>query len=495
MKYLSLLSLLPLFIGCGASHNTTVMPEFSVRDSLKTSVITVEVPGFDEAMDPIGATAFWYAWHSQDQESHQLFFDADGRSSFEVSENIVRSYGLIYDKSFFEFVARPGEDLTLQFLRDTVNAGYQLRAPNAPFTDQAIEIVTALAPPDWPTRDSLSKGITDLDSLFAFNEDIAEQRRRRLADLWASGKYTDPMLLEYANSYINHQVRYDLNFQVMDADKSLNPDSLARRYLMPNAGKPFADPIISSSELISDLRYEQMAITGMAYRATKHLPKAERKAARYAHSAQLIDSLYEGYLRDVFLTLIYNQQLPVENPAPILITDAERFVRTTPYPSLSGPLRKKLSIRAGEVNPVNLYEQQLPNIPEGIDNPIPDILAAHAGKVVVLDFWATWCSPCIDEMKNDYPAFMEKYDPEQIAVVFLAQSSPENIWRDQVSKLEFSAIHLQTNKEQTSVVSKLFGISGIPHHAIFDQRGKLVKAKTDGPGYGLAGEVDKLLRR
>lgn len=128
-----------------------------------------------------------------------------------------------------------------------------------------------------------------------------------------------------------------------------------------------------------------------------------------------------------------------------------------------------------------------------MDNPIPAILAEHAGKVIILDFWATWCSPCINEMENHYPAFMKKYDPEQVAVVFLAQSSPENLWRDQISKLEFSAIHLRTNKEQTSVVGKLFGISGIPHHTIFDQQGKLVKAKTGGPGHGLADEVDKLL--
>ena len=85
---------------------------------------------------------------------------------------------------------------------------------------------------------------------------------------------------------------------------------------------------------------------------------------------------------------------------------------------------------------------------------------------------------------------MKKDAPEQVAVVFLAQRRPEHIWQDMVSTLEFSAIHLQTNKEQTSVVGKLFGIGGIPHHVIFDQNGKLAKAKTDGPGYGWAEEVD-----
>jgi thiol-disulfide isomerase/thioredoxin len=493
MKLIPLLLLLLLVSQNCTNEESISTPEFSVRDSLTTSIINIEVPDFDESVNPNTVRAYWDVWHSQDNESHQLFLDADGHTSFEVSENITRSYSLIYGESFLDLVVRPGENLNLQLLRDAANNEYRLHALGSPFTNEAAEIISVLAPPIWPVRDSLTTGITDLDSLFAIHEGFAEQRRQRLKRLWGSEKYTDPLLLEYANSYINHQVRHDLNNQVMSVQESPNLDSLLQRYLMPNAGKQFADPTIFNAELIRDLHYEQMAVTSLAYSATKHLPKAKRKAAYYAKSVRLVDSLYDGYLHDLFLTRIYNLQLPVKDPAPGLVADAKRFIRTTPYPSLSGPIRKKLSVLAGEVKPIDLYEQQLPKIPAGMDNPIPDILAANAGKVIVLDFWATWCSPCINEMKDGYPAFMEKYDPEQVVVVFLARNSPENIWRDQVSKLKFSAVHLLTNKEQTNVVNKLFGISGIPHHAIFDQQGKLVTAKTDGPRYGLADEVDKLL--
>lgn len=468
--------------------------EFSVRDSLKTSTITVEVADLDPAIDPIAAVAYWSVWYDQDQQSEQLDFVTPGRNSFEVSQNIIRSYKLIYDQKFYDLLVRPGEDLTVQFVRDTLNGGYRLRAPDAPFTDQAAEIYEVIAPPNFDTILALTEGIKDLDSLNAVYHDVAEQRRRRLDHLWATGKYTDPLLLEYANGYIDHQINYFFYQDVMMADKSLDPDSLRYRYYRQYADKLLPQPVIFNDELIDILYSEQSTITRPAYWAAKHLEGAERRAAYYTGSIRLIDSLYDGFLHDFFLNCVYSNQLSVTDPAPTLMADAERFARTTPYPIFRDPLRKQLSILKGEIIPINRYHQEMQKIPEGMDNPIPDILAQHAGKVIVLDFWATWCSPCVDEMKNHYPTFMKRYDPEQLAVIFLAESSPENIWRDQISQLEFSATHLRMNKEQTRIVRQLFGISGIPHHTIFDQNGKLVKTKASGPGYGLAAEIDKLLK-
>ncbi len=476
-----------------STDKTGYAQDSSLRDSLKTSIISIEVPDFDESIDPVQAQVYLYVWHSQQSNNHQLFLDTDGRASFTITENIARDFTLTYGESFFTVVVRPGEDLLVELRRNRAGGGYELHAPESSFTNQAAEIIAVLEPPIWPTRNSLTKGIDNLDSLFAINEGFAEQRRQRLQKLWTSGKYTDPLLLEYANSYIDNQVRTDLNNKAYGMYLQLQADSILQRYLMPNAGKPFIKPAIFNAKLINDLHYEQIAVTSLANRGLEDLPEEEKDAAYYTESIRLIDSLYDGYLHDLFLTRVYDTHLPVEALPPGLMADAERFVRTTPYPNLSEPLREKISIRKGEVQIADLYEQQLSEIPAGMDNPIPQILAEHAGKVIVLDFWATWCSPCIHEMKQSYPDFMKKYAPEQLAVVFLAQRSPENVWRDQISKLEFSAVHLRTDEMQTGVVNKLFGISGIPHHTIFDQQGKLVKAKTVGPGYGLKKEVDKLL--
>jgi hypothetical protein len=69
MKHLAPILLLLLTSLSCTNDAPSPTPEFSIRDSLKTSVITVEVPNFDGSVDPITGLAYWYVWHSQDQES------------------------------------------------------------------------------------------------------------------------------------------------------------------------------------------------------------------------------------------------------------------------------------------------------------------------------------------------------------------------------------------------------------------------------------------
>lgn len=53
-------------------------------------------------------------------------------------------------------------------------------------------------------------------------------------------------------------------------------------------------------------------------------------------------------------------------------------------------------------------------------------LADFRGKVVVLNLWATWCPPCLDEMPS-LEALYERLDPDQVAVILLSEESPETV--------------------------------------------------------------------
>jgi thiol-disulfide isomerase/thioredoxin len=99
------------------------------------------------------------------------------------------------------------------------------------------------------------------------------------------------------------------------------------------------------------------------------------------------------------------------------------------------------------------------------------------GKVLVLDFWATYCPPCIEEI----PHLMElqaKYGPDQIRVIGLHVGGEE----DQPKIPEFVdrlKITYPLGTPDDSLTAYVFGAdSAIPQTAVFDRSGRLVKRIT-----------------
>ncbi|WP_273446241.1 TlpA family protein disulfide reductase [Neolewinella agarilytica] len=488
MKHLSTILLLAILFAC---HSTPPMPEYSYRDELQSSTIHLQLEDFDASVDPLGITLFWYPWHTQDQKSINLTADRSGRFTFETTANVVTNYSLILGSKIYDLVLPPGEDLTIRLVRKD-DGTFVFKSPENPLTEQIGEMISIVAPLDWEAINEKLGGSTDPDTILAVNQQIATQRLARLDSLRKANTYDNPLVYVYGEEFIKNKVRYDFNVQALQKGMSSGQEELSR-LLIPTAGTVVAEKPVYNYEEINDLSYQAMALTHECYLQTKSMKGQARKDRYYELYRKAIDSVYSGFGRDVLYARFYDRQIMVEPTATGLIEDLENFLRQTPYPALRVPLREKLSVLKGEKSAHNQYIQQIEELSNEEDNPIPAILEKHKGKVVLIDFWGTWCSPCVSELKNYYPAFAKKYDADQVALVFLAVKSPENIWRKQISELTFSAEHHQLNEAQRATLSNLFGISGFPHHTLFDQSGKLVMAKVGGPGNGLEAQVDKLL--
>ena len=97
-------------------------------------------------------------------------------------------------------------------------------------------------------------------------------------------------------------------------------------------------------------------------------------------------------------------------------------------------------------------------------------LASHKGKVVYLDFWASWCKPCresfpwMNALLNQYPA-----DKFTIITVNLdAKSSEMQRFLDQVP-VQFDIYH-----DPSGTIAEKFQLEGMPTSYLIDASGKVV---------------------
>ena len=112
------------------------------------------------------------------------------------------------------------------------------------------------------------------------------------------------------------------------------------------------------------------------------------------------------------------------------------------------------------------------------------------GKVVVINFWATWCPPCIAEM----PSFEELYKTYKNDVVFLFVSSedPKTI----SSFLNKNNFNFKAHMPKTAAPDA-FEVGAIPRTFVIDKKGQIVIDKTGAANWnsqGVRNEIDLLLK-
>ncbi len=131
-----------------------------------------------------------------------------------------------------------------------------------------------------------------------------------------------------------------------------------------------------------------------------------------------------------------------------------------------------------------------PNFEEKDINGKPLSIAAYKGRVVLVDFWATWCGPCVTELPNVLKAY-EKYHSKGLEIVGISLDESEEKLRAFIKKENMSWAQFFDGKGWSNKLAGRYGVNSIPATYLLDKQGKIT-AK-DLRGEALLAELEKLL--
>lgn len=187
-----------------------------------------------------------------------------------------------------------------------------------------------------------------------------------------------------------------------------------------------------------------------------------------------------------YITNAKLDQFPQQNLAII-----ERMEKEIPNSSYTKDFRAMYNTYQQQAK-MQSQAQQQPAADVSVGKPAPEIalnnpdgkeikLSSLKGKVILLDFWASWCGPCRMEMPNVVAAY-KKYKDKGFTVYSVSLDKDAAAWKNAINALGMTwENHVSDLKWWQSSVVPEYGIQGIPMTFLIDRNGNIVASNLRGP--------------
>lgn len=157
---------------------------------------------------------------------------------------------------------------------------------------------------------------------------------------------------------------------------------------------------------------------------------------------------------------------------------------------LSGNTQKENDNKGGdgtEVTTDGNKEIDVSNLPVAKDFTLDDMKGnkvslmkvVSESKITILDFWASWCPPCMNEMPNLVNIY-DNYSDDGLQIVGVSLDDDKKSWQNAVEVMGMKWVQVSDLKGWESAAAQLYQVDAIPHTIILDKEGHILEKDLRG---------------
>ena len=246
---------------------------------------------------------------------------------------------------------------------------------------------------------------------------------------------------------------YKAEMDILDAQgEAIIKEYRALMKADPKGEKPTtAIKVAQFSATLDSISNEQLKLVKRIIRENKHnqLPASYIKEAMYELG-------YEGLKEALDPTAAYYNNPDLEKPKQLLAS----FEKRKP-----GTMFHELTMKDMEDREVKLSQW------------------AGKGNYVLVDFWASWCGPCRQEMPNVIQNY-ERYHAKGFEVVGVSFDQKKDAWVAAVQQMGMRWPQMSDLKGWQCAASDIYGVRSIPASVLLDPQGKIIAIDLRGNALG-----------
>ena len=209
--------------------------------------------------------------------------------------------------------------------------------------------------------------------------------------------------------------------------------------------------VVQLSAALDSISDEQLKLVKRIIRENKHnqIPASYIKEAMYELG-------YEGLKEALDPTAAYYNNPDLEKPKQLLAS----FEKRKP-----GTMFHELTMKDMEDREVKLSQW------------------AGKGNYVLVDFWASWCGPCRQEMPNVIQNY-ERYHAKGFEIVGVSFDQKKDAWVAAVQQIGMRWPQMSDLKGWQCAASDIYGVRSIPASVLLDPQGKIIAIDLRGKALG-----------